>query len=113
MRAPGLNRRARDFLLIMAQLALVAYLFQVLAVDHWRYDPSHTIGIEGTQVHIQHCHGDVSGCTDGIGSAPTSGMGEIISLPLPPMATLEGASVADDSPNDAFIATPSEPPRAS
>lgn len=110
VRAPGLNQRTRDFLLIMAQLAIIAYVFQILAVDHWFYDPYHAVA--ESEIHVQHCHGDVSGCSDGIGSAPTSAMGDIIALPSPKLPTLAANVDAVDSPPEAFIATPYEPPRA-
>ncbi len=111
VRAPGLSQRTRDFLLIMAQLAVIAYVFQILAVDHWFYDPYHALA-DAQQVHAQHCHGDVSGCSDGIGSAPTSAMGEIVVLPSPKLPTLASNVDAVESPTEAFIATPYEPPRA-
>jgi hypothetical protein len=112
MRAPGLNRRTRDFLLILAQLALIAYLFQVLAIDHWNGDPSHLVGIEGSQAHVEHCHGDISGCSEGAGTATTIILGDMIKLPSPPLARLQAASPDGNSPIEAFAAIPYEPPRA-
>ena len=110
VRAPGLNQRTRDFLLIMAQLAIIAYVFQILAVDHWFYDPYHSHA--ESQLHSQHCHGDLGGCSDGIGSAPTSAMGDIVVLPSPKLPTLASNIDAIASPDEAFIAAPYQPPRA-
>ena len=111
MRAPGLDQRTRDFLLLMAQLAIIAYVFQILAVDHWFYDPSHLFS-DAHRIHAQHCHGDLGGCSDGIGSAPIGSMGEIVTLPMPALPTMAAGHDSFQALYEAFIATPYEPPRA-
>ena len=110
MRATGFNRRTRNFLLTVAQLALVAYLFQVAAIDHWRVDASHVRGVEGTAHHVAHCHG-VSACAEHGGSGTTAVL-PVALVPMPPPPVLEQTASKQITPADTFIATPHLPPRA-
>ncbi len=85
--APG--RRGHTFFVTIAQLALVAYLFQVMAFDHWQIDPSHTVtGVDGSQAHVihdNHCHGADSACADGAGGGSAYvKFAEAVSMPVQP-----------------------------
>jgi hypothetical protein len=110
MRTQGFSLRTRNFLLTFAQLALVAYMFQVAAVDHWRVDASHVVGVEGTSQHVAHCHG-VSTCAEHGGSGTTA-PAPVTLIPLAPPAVIERAALAEPSPTDTFVVTPHLPPRA-
>jgi hypothetical protein len=113
MKLPGSARRRRAFLATIAQLALVAYLFQVAAIDHWHASPDMDIyGYEGTQTHIAHCHGDLSSCADTVSSPLVAGGEQIVVLPTPPIAHLTDSTSGQASAHDVFIPTPSDPPRA-
>jgi hypothetical protein len=65
----------------------VAYLFQVVAFDHWRVDPAHDVtGVTGSQEHViheNHCHGDGASCADSGGGMAYVKFAEVIALPLP------------------------------
>ena len=95
--APG--RRGHTFFVTIAQLALVAYLFQVMAFDHWQVDPSHTVaGVEGSQAHVihdNHCHGADSSCADGAGGGSAYvKFAEAVSMPA--QATLRAFVLGDE-----------------
>ena len=49
----GLNkRRSNSLLLAIGQLILIAYVFQVAALDHWHTDPgADVMGLAGTSAH--------------------------------------------------------------
>jgi hypothetical protein len=113
--APG--RRGHTFFVTIAQLALVAYLFQVMAFDHWQVDPSHAVsGVEGSQAHVihdNHCHGADSSCADGAGGASAYvKFAEAVSLPAQP--SLRALDVSHKSPAlaDGVYETLTPPPQA-
>ena len=106
-----LNKRTRTFLLWSARLAFLAYLFQLMAIDHWHVHPADIVGIEGTSAHVAHCHGG-GDCSDS-GALAGPAVTEQATLPLsPPTLPLE---MIDDAgrPTAVFIETPYHPPRAS
>ena len=112
--APG--RKGHTFFITIAQLALVAYLFQIAAFDHWRVDPSHDVtGVTGTQNHVihdNHCHGGTGSCADGAGgSMAYVKFAEVVTLPQPP--SLVGHSVTTNSPTlvGSTFETPTPPPQ--
>jgi len=45
---------------LLAHLVIFAYVFQVMAVDHWSAAPA---GAASTAFHETHCHGSAPGCT--------------------------------------------------
>ncbi len=47
----------RNFTVWTARLALVAFLVQVIAIDHWSSHFENVTGVEGSSAHVQHCHG--------------------------------------------------------
>jgi hypothetical protein len=106
----GLSRRTRNFLLWTARLALVVYLVQLSAVDHWHAHAGDIVGVEGSSEHVQHCHG-AGDCSSG-GSAALSVYSEPTTLPVPPVQTTRLEQTSQPVPHAAFISPPSEPPRA-
>jgi hypothetical protein len=117
MRSMAPGRRGHTFFVTIAQLALVAYLFQVMAFDHWQVDPSHNVaGVEGSQAHVihdNHCHGSNNSCADGAGSGSAYvKFAEAVSLPAPP--SLRALNVSHEAPalaNSTFE-TLTPPPQA-
>ncbi len=112
----GLNRRRSEALLLMVgQLVLIAYVFQVAALDHWHTSMVDVEGVVGTSqhtsLHHDHCHGDAASCADS-----SAGIAEIWGdqlAPLPPSRP-SLALVTDlnaTPPEDAFVATLARPPR--
>jgi len=117
MRSMAPGRRGHTFFVTIAELALVAYLFQVMAFDHWQIDPSHNVsGVEGSQAHVihdNHCHGAGSSCADGTGGG--SGyvkFAEAVSLPVQP--SLRALDVRDEAPllANSIFETLTPPPQA-
>jgi hypothetical protein len=106
----GLSRRTRNFLLWTARLALVVYLVQLSAVDHWHGHVGDIVGVEGSSAHVQHCHGagDCSTTSDpglSANAGPTT-------LPVPSVVSFGLPVTSESTPQAAFISPPSEPPRA-
>ena len=110
--APG--RKGHTFFIAIAQLALVAYLFQIAAFDHWRVDPSHDItGVTGSQEHVihsDHCHGDGGSCADAGGSAYVK-FAEVISLPEPPSTVARSATTESPGLIGSTFETLTPPPQ--
>jgi hypothetical protein len=112
MKLHGVSRRNRRYLLIVAQLVLAAYMFQLAAIDHWHEDPTHVVGVEGSPPHVLHCHGESSHCSDSSGGFATFARAEAVSLPTPPAPRLVGADHLAGTPSEAPVITLSEPPKA-
>lgn len=109
------GRRGHTFFVTVAQLALVAYLFQVAAFDHWQIDPSHNVtGVEGSQTHVihdNHCHGSGGSCADGAAASAYVKFAEAVSLPVQP--ALRGLALPVESPalTASFFETLTPPPQ--
>lgn len=106
----GLSRRTRIFLLWTARLALVVYLVQLSAFDHWHSRFGDVVGVEGSSAHVQHCHGagDCSTTSDpglSANAGPTT-------LPSPSLLSFGLPATSDLTPQAAFISPPSRPPQA-
>ena|SRR5688572_21786949 len=103
-------RRIRLLVLWCARLALLAYVFQTAAFDHWHPDPSSMFGYEGSSLHAVHCHSSAADCAD---SASLSGsLTQTKLTPIAPSAfdfDLPTATLAVDDPS---AAAPDKPPRA-
>jgi hypothetical protein len=104
MRFPGLSRkRSSTLVLLLGQLVLIAYVFQVGAFDHWYHDVSHAdmTPIERA-VHAAHCHGDSAGCADSGGGIAVLQPGDVVRLPAPPslfsVNTLPPFAIPTDAP---------------
>jgi hypothetical protein len=106
----GLSRRTRFFLLWTARLALVAFIVQLSAVDHWHPHFGNVLGVEGSSAHVEHCHA-AGDCSTG-GSAALTANAEPMSLPLPPVVSFGIEASTLLAPQAAFISPPGEPPRA-
>ena len=106
----GLNKRTRSFLLWSARLALLAYLVQIMAIDHWHAHTVDILGVEGSAMHVAHCHGG-GDCADG-GGAATSAVSDVATIPLPPSPALISTPSQVRLPAAAFIETPYRPPQA-
>ena len=117
MRSMAPGRRGHTFFVTIAQLALVAYLFQVMAFDHWQVDPSHNVsGVEGSQAHVihdNHCHGTDSSCADGTGGGSAYvKFAEAVSLPAQPSPRALDVSHGAPALAGSVFETLTPPPRA-
>ena len=104
-----LPRKTRTFLLWTARLALVAFMMQIAAVGHWHSDLGGVAGVEGSSIHIDHCHGG-GDCSSGAGASVAINTAPP-HLPLPSTITTFAKESGDRSPTSAFIETVSEPPQ--
>jgi hypothetical protein len=114
------RRRSETLLLVLGQLILIAYVFQVGAFDHWGGAPLDAAafsvsGVEGTdahtRVHGEHCHGTPSGCADAGPGFTQLSPGGTIQLPAPnPTLALETDSSVVELREALLTAIP-EPPR--
>jgi hypothetical protein len=105
-----LSRKTRTFLLWTARLALVAFFMQIAAVGHWQGGLEGVTGIEGSSVHVDHCHG-AGDCASG------DGVGTAISatpplLPAPETAIFNVDIPDARAPQSAFVELATEPPQA-
>jgi hypothetical protein len=95
----------------MAHLALLVYIVQIVAIDHWHPNPADASGVPNSNAHILHCHGASSGCADGGAFlAPTVASHAL--TPLPPAPRLQQVVPSFALPSDVVVATPHQPPRA-
>jgi hypothetical protein len=106
----GLSRRTRFFLLWTARLALVAYLVQLSAIDHWHSHFGDVVGVEGSAAHVQHCHG--AGDCSSEGGPALSVYSQPATLPAPAGVSFNLPQLSELTPQSAFITPPSEPPQA-
>jgi hypothetical protein len=114
----GLNRRRSETLLLaIGQLILIAYVFQVAALDHWHTDPGADVtGVVGSSahaaVHSDHCHGAPSSCAETGGGFAQFAAGQLIRLPASTPRLEVVADTPAISPAEALVDLPLEPPRA-
>jgi hypothetical protein len=119
MRVFGLNRRRSEgLLLVIGQLILIAYVFQVAAFDHWGVDVgSDVTGILDTSahaaVHTDHCHGAPSACADAGGGFVHISPGQAFPLPSQSPSLELPADLAVQAPAEVLVAAMPQPPRAS
>ena len=111
MTALGTSRRSRRLFLWLARLAVVVYVAQIAAFDHWQSDATRIFGVEGSSAHVLHCHGDASGCADGA-TGLVGTLTEAALTPLPPAAVPAALLDARSSPAQPFLPVADEPPRA-
>lgn len=102
-----LSCRTRTYLLWTARLALVAFVIQLAAVDHWHSDLS---GVEGSPAHAEHCHG-AGDCSTG-GGAAIALSAQPAPLPRSAALTVGLESPTTIAPQTVFFTPPSEPPQA-
>jgi hypothetical protein len=98
-----LTSGSRRFVLVMAHIALVVLVVQIVAIDHWHADSS------DAEQHARHCHGTSSSCADGGALTPASLNTAL--TPLPPEPRLHNDPPSITSHADAFVAALREPPR--
>jgi hypothetical protein len=114
----GLNRRrSENLLLLVGQLVLIAYVFQVAALDHWNLDPSRdVIGVAGSSahaaVHAEHCHGGPSSCAEAGGGFAQFSADQPIRLPQDAPTLALAADANTPAPDDIQVSILLEPPRA-
>jgi hypothetical protein len=90
-------------------LALLAYVFQTAAFDHWHADPSNVFGYEGTSLHAVHCHADTADCAD---SASLSGsLTQVWLTPLAPSSFQYELMTALNAALESPVSTPDKPPQ--
>ena len=106
----GPSRRTRAFLLWATRLALVAFLVQLSAVDHWNTHFGNVAGVEGSSAHVAHCHGAGDCSTSGESTLAVNAQPMV--LPQSAILTLRLKDSATLSPRAAFITPPFEPPQA-
>ena len=116
------RRRSETLLLVIGQLILIAYIFQVGAFDHWGGghaagpDGLNVTGIAGTSahstLHTEHCHGGPAGCADAGGGFAQLAADAALRLPSSRPSLALVAERTGSSPLDALVSALSEPPRA-
>ena len=104
-----LSPGSRRFVFWMAHLALIIYVAQIVAIDHWHADPADAVGVPNSNTHAMHCHGS-SSCADG--ASVSTAMLKPATNPLPPEPRLYNVVPSVVSHADAYVATLLEPPRA-
>ena len=109
MRAAGFSRRQQIIVVWLARLALLVYVFQIGAIDHWHVNPEKVTGLVGSQLHAAHCHSATANCADSSGLSGT--LDEIKLTPLLPPAQAHVVLEALPSLTEATIDLPDQPPR--
>jgi len=104
------SHRLRTLVLWAARLVFVAYVFQVAAFDHWHPDITEVVGVQDSQEHTLHCHGNAGGCSDSVSAATSLPAGSY--LPAAPPAVARLSLVSDGPPLAVFLETPATPPRS-
>ena len=110
MAAAASTRKNRLLVLWCARLALLAYVFQTAALDHWHANPADVYGYEGSSLHAVHCHANAADCAD---SASLNG--SLTQTALTPVAP---SSFQYELPSSLFAfadpsaSIPDEPPKA-
>jgi hypothetical protein len=111
MTVSGFTCRTRRFLLWTARLALVVYLAQLIAIDHWQAHPVDIVGLEGSSAHVAHCHG-AGDCSDGGGAVTSPALGERSLLPLPSRTLTISAEESETLATAVYREMPLRPPIA-
>ena len=104
-----LTHGSRRFVFWMAHLALVIYIAQIVAIDHWHADPASNAGMPPGNAHAQHCHGN-SSCSEG--ASVSTALLKPATNPLPPAPRLYNVVPSPTAPADVYVVTLREPPRA-
>jgi len=107
----SLSRRQRRFLYVMSHVAVLVYVLQLVAIDHWQADLANVEGVVGSSAHVMHCHGDTAGCADGGATALATNMAPE-AVVVPPPAVREASHSPYLAASETFISIPSQPPRA-
>lgn len=113
----GLNRRrSENLLLAIGQLVLIAYIFQVAALDHWHTDVADVSGVPYSSAHSalhdNHCHGAPSSCADAGGGFAQFSAEPAVRLPSSKPSLVLDTDSSTQSPQDVSLSLPPEPPRA-
>ncbi len=97
----------------LAQLVMIALVFQVLALDHHFTQTTHPtdlVGIHGTSEHTAHCHGDTLGCAQA--SSIVSVLSQTAGAALPPSLTEQLVPLVSVSTPEPVLASIEQPPRS-
>jgi hypothetical protein len=105
-----LSAHSRRFVIVVAHVVLLAYFFQISAIDHWHSHIDDVVGVPNSNAHVMHCHGAASGCADGATVSPIADATALILLP--PTARVESIDPSVAVLGSAFVASPDQPPRA-
>lgn len=98
---------------LLAQLAVFAILFQVIAIDHhWHPDVNSVRGVEGSSAHQMHCHGAGDCANGGGGGMSATTIVTPVSLPLPSENFAFKYQVEDEQADSTAVAPDLNPPRA-
>jgi hypothetical protein len=106
----ALSSRSRRFVIVVAHVVLLAYFFQISAIDHWHSHVGDVVGVPNSNAHVMHCHGAASGCADGATDSPVVDATALI--PIPPASLYQAFDLAVATPGSVFLASPDQPPRA-
>ena len=106
----ALSSHSTRFVIVVAHVVLLAYFFQISAIDHWHSHVGDIVGVEGTNAHVMHCHGAGGGCADGATDSPFIDATALILIPPAPLSEAIEPSFA--IPGAVYLASPDQPPRA-
>ena len=111
------RRRSETLLLAIGQLILIAYVFQIAALDHWGTNVSEVAGVVGSSEHAAahdaHCHGAPSSCADAGGGFAQFSPDQELRLPVSTPSLVLETDAGSFIPEDALVAILPEPPRTS
>ena len=107
----SLSRKQRRFLYVMSHVAVLVFVLQIIAIDHWHADPANVEGVIGSSAHVMHCHGDSAGCADGGATALATDVAPE-AVVVPPPAVRTASLPATLITGEAFLPTPTQPPQA-
>ena len=106
----GLTPRLRTLIMSSARLVLFAIVFQLVAVDHWHGSITEIEGVENSQAHVLHCHGDNAGCADS--ASMLAILPGFTLTPTPQQAPGDKLVTQPAFATDELISTPDQPPKA-
>jgi hypothetical protein len=101
--------RVRASIRIGARIVLFTLVVQLLAIDHWHPPMTSVVGVENSQAHVAHCHGNVAGCADSAGFAGT--LTDVSLLPMPPQPFVYAEPESMSAPPEASLSAPDQPPQ--
>lgn len=99
---------------LLAQLAVFAMLFQIIAIDHHLQPEVNSVrGVEGSSAHQMHCHGAGDCANGGAGGMSAITVVTPITLPQPAENFAFGFQVEDEQGEGRAVVPDLNPPRTS